>query len=227
MDDDTLYHTAKSICIALYQSIVYSEWLPLLLGEGIVDPSQHNYDANLNPSADAFFTTVSFRFGHSMVSKELWKVAKGQSTPFSVLPLRLSYFNETVISPESIDDITRGMIWHSAMNMDEQVVDDMRSFLFGTDGSPGMDLVALNIQRGRDLGLPSYNRAREMFHLSSVDDFAGITSSVVKQEKLREAYGEVRFVDPFVGGVSEDAPEGRLFGDLFQRSIFDQFVRLR
>lgn len=162
-----------------------------------------------------------------MVGKELWKVAEGQSSPFSVLPLRLSFFNETVISPESIDDITRGMLWHSAMNMDEQVVDDLRSFLFGTDGSPGMDLVALNIQRGRDLGLPSYNQAREMFHLPLVDGFSNITSDNRKREKLREAYKEVRAVDSFIGGLSEDVPEGRLLGDLFHRSVVDQFTRLR
>lgn len=45
------------------------------------------------------------------------------------------------------------------------VIDDVRNFLFGPPGSGGMDLPALNIQRSRDMGLPSYNQARLDFGL--------------------------------------------------------------
>jgi hypothetical protein len=49
--------------------------------------------------------------------------------------------------------------------VDPLVVDDVRNFLFGEPGSGGFDLVSLNIQRGRDHGLPGYNDVREALEI--------------------------------------------------------------
>ena len=56
------------------------------------------------------------------------------------------------------------------------MVDDVRNFLFGPPGADGFDLAALNIQRGRDHGLPSYNDARAALGLSRAQSFAEVSS---------------------------------------------------
>ena len=40
------------------------------------------------------------------------------------------------------------------VHFDTFMAEDVRSFLFGPPGAGGFDLAALNIQRGRDLGMP-------------------------------------------------------------------------
>lgn len=225
-DDETLFRYARDVVIAEYQSIIYSEWLPLLLGGDAPNPQSFRYNPNVDASMDAFFTTVSFRFGHTMVNNFLWRVGRGGTTPYSRVPLRDVFFEPEVITPATIDDFVRGMCLHQCRDVDMKVVDDLRNFLF-TEGGPSMDLMSLNIQRGRDMGLPSYNGARAAFGLPAHTSFAQITKNAQEQGKLSRAYnGNVNIVDPFVGGLAEDAPGNRLFGDLFHRSLVSQFQRL-
>lgn len=227
LNDETLFRYARDVVIAEYQSIIYSEWLPKLLGPDAPNPSGFRYNSGVDPTMSAFFTTVAFRFGHTMVNNFLWRMSAGASTPYSRVPLRDVFFEPEIITSSTIDDFVRGMAKHQARDVDMKVVDDLRSFLF-TEGRPSMDLLSLNIQRGRDMGLPSYNGARAAFGLSAATSFASITSDAAEQAKLNLAYnGNVNLIDPFVGGLAEDAPAGRLFGDLFQRSLVDQFRRLR
>ncbi|KAJ3085929.1 hypothetical protein HK102_013681 [Quaeritorhiza haematococci] len=89
------------------------------------------------------------------------------------------------------------------------------------------DLAAWNIQRGRDVGLPTYNDLRAAFMLPQVADFSDITSSPAVEVALRELYGTVNNIDAYAGGLAEDHLPGARVGPLFAASIMDQFRRLR
>ena len=94
-------------------------------------------------------------------------------------------------------------------------------------GSGGEDLIARDIQRGRDNGIPDYNTLRDKLGLAGVKSFAQITSNVQVQQQLKAAYGSVNNIDAFEGGLAEDHVAGSEVGPLFQAIMVDQFTRLR
>lgn len=115
-----------------------------------------------------------------------------------------------------------------AREPDELIVDDLRSFLFTEDGAPSQDLISLNLLRARDMGVPTYNKARGAFGLERKGSISEISDKEQTVAHIEEAYGgDVDAVDSFIGGLAETKPEGRMFGDLFHESIKEQFVRLR
>jgi hypothetical protein len=107
-------------------------------------------------------------------------------------------------------------------------VEDVRNLLFGNGGLGGQDLMALDVQRGRDHGIPSYNALRAAMGLPAVTSFAQITSNPAVQKELEEAYpGGVNTIDAFEGGLAEDHVKGSDVGPLFQAIMVNQFTRLR
>jgi len=91
-----------------------------------------------------------------------------------------------------------------------------------------MDLVSLNIQRARDMGLPKYNDAREAYGLPRYTEFSQISSDEAIWGPIAEVYeGSIDDVDAFVGGLAEDKYLDSLLGELFFTAIKDQFTRVR
>ncbi|XP_063605468.1 peroxidase skpo-1-like [Penaeus indicus] len=92
-----------------------------------------------------------------------------------------------------------------------------------------MDLVALNIQRGRDHGIPAYNLWRKICNLPLARDFNDLADvmdlSVINQ--LRSLYLHVDDIDLFIGGIAEKPSAGSLLGHTFLCIVGDQFARLR
>ena len=91
----------------------------------------------------------------------------------------------------------------------------------------GMDLVSLNVQRGRDHGLADYNSVRAAYGMPRVTSFREITPDGNVQRQLKALYGTVDNIDLWVGGLAEKHIPGSSVGPLFQRIMVDQFTRLR
>ncbi|TJY61043.1 peroxiredoxin [Sinimarinibacterium sp. CAU 1509] len=228
LSDERIYQRARAIVGAEVQAITYNEFLPILLGPGVLAPYA-GYDADVNARMMNEFTSVAFRVGHSMVSPVLRRLeSEGASVAAGDLPLRDAYFQpQRLLTDGGIDPILRGLASQTAQEIDPFIVDDLRNFLFGSPGSGGLDLAALNIQRGRDHGMPSYNGMRLAFGLPAKTRFDEISSDPEIVQRLQQTYGSVDLIDPWIGGLSEDHVPGALVGELFIRIIADQFERLR
>jgi len=80
-----------------------------------------------------------------------------------------------------------------------------------------MDLIALNIQRGRDHGLPSYNEYRDLCRLGKARDFGDLVPVIHPRKiaQLERIYGNVDDIDLFIGGIHETPLQGAVVGPTF------------
>lgn len=87
----------------------------------------------------------------------------------------------------------------------------------------------MNIQRGRDHGVPAYTQWREPCGLTPIRDWTDFEKIVgpSSTRRIREGYNHVDDVDLFVGGLSERPVIGGLVGPVFACIIAQQFSNLR
>jgi len=225
--EELSYQLARRMVGAEIQAITYNEFLPMLLGPNALPPYR-GYDPSVDPGIENAFSSVAFRVGHTMLNPELLRLGPDMH-PIAAgnLPLADAFFNPGEIVAHGIEPLLRGMAMQRAQRVDMHVVDTVRNFLFGPPGAGGMDLAALNIQRGRDHGMPDYNRLRMDYGLAPRRTFAEISSDRRVAAALERVYGSVDAIDPWVGALAEDHVRGALVGELVRTILIDQFTRLR
>jgi hypothetical protein len=185
-----------------------------------------------SPGADASVTNsfahAAYRYGHSTLGSNLNYLndyGTGQT-----LPLRNAFFNPTILAsdPSMVDRLLGGAAQQVSEEVDVFLVDDVRNFLFGPPGAGGLDLAALNIQRGRDHGLPAYNNLRGFYRVPTIGQFSQITSNPDLQQLLQTTYGgNINNIDPWIGGLAEDHLPGSSLGPLNDAILSNQFIRTR
>lgn len=224
---DEIFEYARSLVAAEIQHITYTEYLSVLLGRGAI-PKYKRYKPHVDASIMNVFSTAAFRMGHSQLNSTLLRLdADGQTIAAGNLLLRDGFFAPDQVRQHGIEPLLRGLASQVCQDVDSYVIDDVRNFLFGPPGRGGFDLVSLNIQRGRDHGLPSYNDARRAMGLRPAKSFAQISSDPEVVNRLAQVYASVEDIDLWVGGISEDRYQKGLLGRLFHQIVRNQFRVLR
>jgi peroxidase len=219
---------ARAITTAEYENIMYSEYLPVLIGP-VLGPYS-GYDSSQNAQISQEFSAAAFRVGHTQVSDTQEGVNNAGVTTFSE-GLGQAFFN----SPETdlangIDPLLRSLSLDFAQATDVYVVATLRNLLAASlvgGGVDLIDLIAIDIQRERDLGLGSLNQTRLALGLTPYQSFAALTSDPMLQTSLKTVYGTIDQVDLFIGGLAEAHAPNAVVGPTFQRIIGDQFSALR
>ena len=226
LSDEEIFQRARLRIIGEIQSITYNEYLPALLGSA-APKTYSGYKPAVSPNLTNEFATAAYRVGHTLVTDEIGFLDANGNTTRDALPLRDAFFNTRILPETGVEPVFKYLASDLANEVDTKIVDDLRDFLFGAPGAGGMDLAALNIQRGRDHGLADYNTTRASFGLPRVNSFAQITPDVSMQENLKSLYGDVNHIDLWIGGLAEAHLPGSSVGPTFARIIGDQFERLR
>ncbi|NWV91589.1 DUOX2 oxidase, partial [Machaerirhynchus nigripectus] len=231
-DEDLFQHARKRV-IATFQSIVLYEWLPTLLGTPV--PEYQGYQQHLDPSLSPEFVAAAGQFLATMVPPGVYKRdtacrfqnVSASSGSFPAARLCNSYWSREspgLQQAEDVDNLLLGMSSQIAEQEDNIVVEDLQDYWYGPLKYSRTDYVASWVQRGRDLGLPTYNQARERLGLKPLQNWSNLASHLEPQvlQKVAALYGNnVDGLELLPGGMLEAN------GSLFSTIILDQFVRLR
>jgi hypothetical protein len=225
-DGEHLYQEARAIVGAEISHITYDEFLPKLLGPNLLT-AYHGFDPNADPRITEEFAGAAYRFGHSIVSDDTDRVDNAGHLTGPQIELKDAFF----LPPKQFNafDGADGFLRHlgsdPAQTMDARIVDGLRNFL--NDPPAGMDLAAINIQRGHDLGLGTLNETREALHLAPYATFEQLTNDPGTLAALKATFTSIDQVDLWTGGLSEHHMPGAMLGETFGLIIAHQFEALR
>ena len=224
--DQEIFEVARKINGAQIQVVTYREFLPLLLGPDFLG-AYLGYDPAVVPVIANEFSAAAYRLGHSLLSPAILHVAANGAE--RLVALDEAFFNPAFVRTHGISGILLGLSRQQAQHLDIHVIDQVRNLRFADPpGSGGRDLPAINIQRGRDHGIPSYNQVRGAYGLSPARSFADVSTDPEVQAKLANAYGgNINHLELWPGGLAEDHLPGAMLGETFHAIVADQFRRLR
>lgn len=227
-DGEQIFQKARQLVGAEMQAITYNEFLPALLGPNPL-PEYNGYNPNIDARIINIFSTAAYRFGHSALGPTLLRLdSQGNIIPEGNIPLKDAFFApQRIIDEGGIEPLLRGLASQHCQKIDIYIIDDVRNFLFGEPGSGGLDLASLNIQRGRDHGIPSYNNVRELLGMDRLSSFEDISADPEIQSRLSSAYNNIDDIDLWIGGLAEDPIANSHLGELLSFIIKMQFRTLR
>ncbi|CAG4946260.1 unnamed protein product [Colias eurytheme] len=232
-DDDKVFFEARRIVQAEFQNIIYKEWLPLLLGPKVMklfkitSPKGYStgYDSLVNPSLTVEFAAAAMRFGHSTVDGKMMVLSPKSGETSEVLSIPEVMFQPSRMRLKPfLDRMLMGMSWQPMQNVDPFMTESLTQYMFHGGNPSGLDLAALNIQRGRDYGLRNYNDYRKLVGLMPLD-FTDFSPNTAK--RLTSVYKSPQDIDLWVGGLLEKPLEGAIVGPTFAQILADQFARIK
>ncbi|XP_070796250.1 peroxidasin-like [Pituophis catenifer annectens] len=235
-DGDTIYHEARKIVGALMQHITYSHWLPKILGEAgmKVMGDYKGYEPTTNAGILNVFATAAFRFGHTLIHPQLYRLNETfKPIRQGHVPLHKAFFSPfRIIQEGGIDPLLRGLFGvPGKMRVPSELLNmELTEKLFSMVHSVSLDLAAINIQRGRDHGIPPYNDFRVFCNLTSAQEFDDLRNEIKNleiREKLRSLYGITKNIDLFPALMVEDLIPGTRVGPTLMCLLVTQFRRLR
>lgn len=177
--DHRLFHEARRINIAIYQKILYEEWLSIFLGKNYCKKHGLNCDCNslfcdhhsydINASTLNEFATSAFRYMHSFINSEfeIYDENFEQVNSFNL--------SDTITKSNMLEDnyenFIRGFLKQPinlegyssevSFNFNYREIDENTKFLtvfqilnkfFKNKNEMGIDLLSFDIQRERDHG---------------------------------------------------------------------------
>jgi len=183
------FYKARDMVIWKQQKITYEDWLPLVFGSQahlLEDIDTKGTGARMTTE----FATAAYRW-HSMVPNQVG--------PWPLINL---FFNPTLLQTQGVTSVLQHAYHEPASRADLKVVDGLRNTLFGMFG---MDLMARNLVRAREVGIGSYAQLCACYNVAT----------------------QHQFEDPLLGMLAEPLEPGSSLPRLMAHICAEQFKRIR
>ncbi|XP_068559484.1 eosinophil peroxidase-like [Cebidichthys violaceus] len=237
-DGERLYQEGRKIMGGYLQVLTFRDYLLHIVGPDFIArylSTYPGYDEDVDPSISNVFATAAYRFAHLMVQPIMFRLNETyeEHPDFPSPLLHKAFFTPwRIVFEGGVDPIIRGLVGHKAKlnTQDHMMSDELRDRLFKFTSDLALDLASLNMQRGRDHGLPGYNKWRKFCGLTQPKNKKQL-SKVLKNKKLAQQllklYKTPDNIDVWLGGVAEPFVPGGRVGPLFACLIATQFQRIR
>lgn len=241
-NSEQLFQHARRIVVAQNQHITYNEFLPRILSWNAVNlyglkllPQGYykEYDSTCNPAVVTEFAAAAYRIGHSLLRPHIPRLDLNHRPVDPPLLLRDGFFNMDILinTPGIMDEISRGLVSTPMETLDQFITGEVTQHLFEDRRIPfsGIDLIALNVGRARDHGIPSYNNYRALCNLKRARTWEDLSREIPPEiiSRFKRIYASVDDIDLFPGGMSERPLQGGLVGPTFACIIGIQFRQAR
>ncbi|XP_060868199.1 peroxidase-like [Metopolophium dirhodum] len=235
--DEVLYQETRKFVGALNQIIVYRDYLPILLGESFTKCGldfSNNITTKYNPEIQADLTMEfaggAFRVPHNTIASFYNYVDKDYETVDSVKLNEWMSIPDPLVQGSKLDEIVRGMTESAGRLYTPSYNYLISNFMFHKhDNGGNIDLLSVDIQRGRDVGVPQYTKMRKWCGLPEICSFEDLSKIISKDDvkKLKKLYTTVDEIDLIVGALLELPVDGGTVGPTAQCLVAEAFYRIR
>lgn len=233
--DDRIFAETRKIIEAMHQQLAYEHYLPHMVGRYLGSKINRDWTVRNTPSGSSnAFTHAAFRLAHCninpMVRLRFHKGA-GMGWRNEDRPIHHHFWRPDKIIQMGMDAIING-VQHQRMKDGAPhniIAKPFTEHLF-TEKLNGVaaDLLALDIARGRDVGLKPYLHWRRFCRLPRADSWKALRRIWMITDKqfqgVKNLYVDPGSVDLFLGGMIEKPIPGALVGPTFRCLIGRQFL---
>jgi Ca2+-binding RTX toxin-like protein len=156
---ERLYQAARLITESEYNHIAIDQYVGTLYG---ALPEFVSYSSDINMGVSLEFSQAVFRLGHSMLTETFNVIdpETGQNIRLLDMFLDPTKYTAMLDADGNPADLVNGLLTTLGNEVDEFVTPALQQSLLGQP----LDLATINITRGRDVGLPTWNEFRKQVY---------------------------------------------------------------
>lgn len=140
------------------------------------------YTSGENPTVSLEYAQSVFRFGHSQLRETIDTIdpTHGLTGKITGYALKLAFLNPDQFAAVGPASIALGMTHQQGNEIDEFITPALNQGLLGLP----LDLAAINLARGRDVGIPALNEFRQAVGLRAYDGWADFGANMGHPDNL-------------------------------------------